>query len=346
MNKNFLTINFGCRVNAAETNQISQSFIDKGYIPSDINPQVILINTCAVTKKGEYESIYKIKEMSKKYPKAKIIATGCANLNKISNLPNIEILNNIQKDKLNSSYSPKIKDKYSRANRYLLKIQSGCTQFCSYCIVPFKRKTLWSLSINKAISTVNQAIKNSYTEVIITGVNIDQYQYGFSNLLEMLLKHTPIPLISFGSIPINSINTKFISLLKQYPNRLSHYLHIPIQSGSDKILKLMSRPYNSRKIISTFNQLKTTPSLTFGTDIIVGFPGETELDFQNTLKVCQKIKFSKIHTFRFSSRPDTNAKILHQNSPKFTKNILKQRSFQLRQLISQTTLPSHQTPET
>jgi threonylcarbamoyladenosine tRNA methylthiotransferase MtaB len=334
--KTFIPINFGCRVNSAETNLWSQLLIDQGYQSTTSNPDIILVNTCSVTKKGELESLGKIRSLSILYPTAKIIATGCADLSKIRNIPNLVIYDNQKKekllDKLNSSYTPVIKDKFSHTHRYLLKIQSGCTQFCSYCTVPFKRNQLWSLPINYAVSTINKAVKNGYKEIIITGVNIDQYQYKMSSLVSSLLKNTSIPLISFGSVPINSIDKEFINLYKLHPYRLSHFLHIPIQSGSDKILKSMNRPYNSKIILKTFSKLKEVNSLAFGTDIIVGFPNETDQDFLDTIKLCQKIGFNKIHTFRFSPRPDTNAKILHQNSPKFSKDTLKSRSLQIRQL--------------
>lgn len=345
--KTFLAVNFGCRVNMAETNQWSQTLINQGFVPTKTNPDLIFINTCSITKKGEKESLNKIKFLSQKYPQAKIIVTGCANLEKIKDLPNISIIKNNEKEsflkELKSSYTPKIKDKFSHTNRFLLKIQSGCSQFCSYCIVPQKRPKLYSLSIKKAINTVNSAVQNGYQEIIITGVNIDEYQYDFSSLIKNILEQTDIKLISFGSIPVNCINQKFINLFRKYPHRLSNFLHIPIQSGSDKILKLMNRPYTKKDILKRFNQLKKiTPFLVkegdrggfyFGTDIIVGFPTETEKDFQETLNLCQKIDFSKIHCFRYSPRPNTKAKILFEKSPKINKKILKNRSQKIRDLV-------------
>ena len=343
MSKTFLSVNFGCRVNSAETNQWSQTLINQGFLPTISNPDIILINTCSITKKGEKESLNKVKNLRQKYPEAQIYVTGCANFEKIKNLSNIHIYKNDQKENLlknlNSSYTPKIGDKFSHTNRFLLKIQSGCTQFCSYCIVPFKRPDLWSLEIGKAVKTVNQAISDGYKEIIITGVNIDQYQYDFSDLINNLLEQTTIKLISFGSIPINCIDQKFINLFKRYPKRLSLFLHIPIQSGSDKILKLMNRPYTAKDIKDKFINLKSNIiNLSFGTDIIVGFPTETENDFQKTLNLCQKIGFTKIHVFKYSPRPNTKARIIFENSPKISKDVLKSRS----KIIFQSKLPSHQ----
>jgi len=335
--KKILTVNFGCRVNSAESNLITQKYLDLGYIPDKNNPDLIVINTCAVTKKGEYESISKIKDLQHKFPKAKIIATGCANLSK---LKNIQI---ISKDNLPFSYTPTIKDKFSHTHRYLLRIQTGCTADCSYCIVPSRRTNLWSLPISEAVNIVNTI--PSYQEVIITGVNLNQYTPGLSNLLEALLTQTKIPLISFGSIPLLCIDSKFISLITNYSLRITNYLHIPIQSGSDKILKLMHRPYNVKKIKAIFSSLKQINppllvkggdlrgGLIFGTDIIVGFPTETDSDFQQTYKLCQQIGFSKIHVFRFSPRPGTSALKLFKDSPKISNLEKISRSQLLRSLV-------------
>lgn len=350
MAKTFLSINFGCRVNAAETNQWSQILINQGFTPATINnqPSIILVNTCSITKKGDIESLSKVRILSRKYPEAKIYVTGCANLEKLKDIPNIFIYQNNQKEELlknlNSSYTPKIKDKFSHTNRFLLKIQSGCIQFCSYCIVPSKRPKLWSLSIDDAVNTVNNTTKDGYKEIIITGVNLSLYQPGLNNLLKTLLTKTNIPLISFGSIPLNCIDDEFIKLLSTFNSRLSNFLHIPLQSGSDKILKLMNRPYTKKDILEKFNQLKKiTPrpvkggdrgGFYFGTDIIIGFPSETDQDFQETYDLCKSIGFQKIHVFKFSSRPNTPAKILYEQSYKLSPKILKQRSQLLQKLSS------------
>ncbi|MFA6007666.1 MAG: radical SAM protein [Candidatus Shapirobacteria bacterium] len=233
-------------------------------------------------------------------------------------------------------------------------MQSGCTAFCTYCTVPNQRPYLWSLPIKTAVDTVKKAITDGYTEVIITGVNLNQYTPGFSNLVEALLTQTDIPLISFGSIPINCIDQKFIDLFSTLDFRLSHFLHIPLQSGSDKILKLMHRNYTKKIILEKFellnkinenNSIKNNSSLPvkggvggglkYGTDIIVGFPGETDIDFQETYDLCQQIGFSKIHVFKYSPRPGTVARELFLKSEKISKEITKQRSEQLRKLSSQ-----------
>lgn len=351
--KYFLTVNFGCRVNAAETHQFSQLLVDSGYTPCPVKgragegftPNIIFINTCSVTKKADIESLSRIRVLHRQYPKIPIIVSGCGDLSKIKNLPYLFVFDNFAKEKLLSlidHYTPKIKDKYSHTHRYLLKVQSGCDHFCSYCIVPFKRPALWSLPISNAIKITNSALQNSYQEIILTGINLDLYQPGLSNLLEALLAQTKVPLISFGSIPLNCIDDKFLQLLSTFHFRLSDYLHIPIQSGSDRILKLMHRPYTKKIILKKFNRLKKVFSplpqgemsegqrgFALATDIIIGFPTETESDFQDTLDLCRQIGFTKIHVFKFSPRPGTQAWNLYQNSPKIHPSILKSRLSQI-----------------
>lgn len=336
--KTFAVYNFGCRVNAAETNLFAQSLVNQGYSPDQNNPDTIFINTCSVTKKADIESVGLIRRLQKKFPKAKIIVSGCANLKDISKLPNVSILDNQQKEKylddLNCAYTPKILDKFSHTHRFLLKIQSGCTAFCTYCTVPYKRPYLWSLPIETAVNTVISAINDGYKEVIITGVNLNQYTPGFSNLITALLEKTDISLISFGSIPINCIDNKFLSLISNFSSRISPFLHIPIQSGSNKILKLMGRNYTKKIILEKFSSLQNLESsLSFGTDIIVGFPGETKTDFQETYNLCQEIGFTKIHVFKYSPRPGTTARKLFLESPQISKDVKKYRSNKIRSLM-------------
>jgi threonylcarbamoyladenosine tRNA methylthiotransferase MtaB len=352
--KTFQIFNFGCRVNAAESNLFAQSLINKKYLPTSNNPDVIFINTCSITKKANTESLGQIRRLQKKYPKAKIIISGCASLKNLKVTKNIQIISNPQKEKslkkLNSSYSHQIKDKFSHTNRYLLKVQSGCTAFCTYCIVPYTRPYLWSLPIDTAINTVKRAVKDGYKEVIVTGVNLNQYTPGFSNLVEALLTKTDISLISFGSIPINCLDQKFIILISNFSSRISGFLHIPIQTGSDKILKLMNRNYTKKIILEKFSLLKNISpplparlwrvkggvggGLSFGTDIIVGFPGETETDFLKTYNLCKKIGFTKIHVFKYSPRLGTIAREHYLKSEKIHKEILRQRSEQFQKLCS------------
>ncbi|MFA5894433.1 MAG: radical SAM protein [Candidatus Shapirobacteria bacterium] len=332
----FATINFGCRANASESNQLSQILVDLGLSPDTDKPDVYLVNTCAITKKGEYESIYQIKKIIKDDPEAIVLATGCAHLEKVDHIPRVYTFDNTQKETILKEnfgkYSSDVLDKFSHTKRYVFRVQSGCSVNCTFCIVPSRRPYLNAIPLDEAVNTVNEAVKNGYSEVIITGVNLGQYFPGLSNLVEALLTRTKIELISFGSIPLITIDDKFTNLLSEYPTRVSRFLHIPLQSCSDKILKLMNRQYDKKRIIDTFARLKQNPTLTFGSDIIVGFPTETDLDFQETFKLCQSIGFSKLHVFRYSPRPDTVAREIFLKSEKISKDELTRRSRLIRSI--------------
>ena len=340
----FISLFFGCRVNASESNQISQIFLNHGLIQlsqqSVSPPKLIVVNTCSITQKGENESVRKIKSLRNFYPKALIIVTGCAS---VPTSLDVYFLKNSQKylflKKVNF-YSPQVQDRLTKYHRYLLNVQSGCNQFCTYCIVPYKRQQLWSLPIGDAVLQAQKAIDFGFKEIIITGVNLEKYTPGLTNLLKALLTQTNVPLISFGSLPINCIDNNFLNLFKKNKLRIKNFFHIPIQSGSDKILKLMHRPYNKQKIIKTIENCKLKiENLNLGTDIIVGFPGETEKDFQHTYNLCQQIGFTKIHTFRYSPRPNTLASNLPQTVNSQTKKL---RSQYIRSLTCQTKPLSHQ----
>lgn len=334
--RTFLAINFGCRVNAAETNQLSQLLINQGFKPTDKNPGIIIVNTCAITKKGEKESLQKIRSLKRLWPKSTVITTGCADLSSFSNEKDIFVLKNKDKQKIleesKGEYSSKIKDKFSASKKFILKIQSGCSHYCTYCIVPYRRTKLWSLSIKDALATVKNTVKNGYTELILTGVNLDLYRPGLDKLLKNLLEKTDIPLISLGSVSINSITPGFLKLHQKYPQRLKKFIHVPLQSGSDKILKLMNRPYTKKKIEKTLKKCLGVLELKLGTDIIVGFPGEDNKDFQDTVDLLKKFPFQKIHTFRFSPRPDTTAEKLLKKYPPLSPKKKKERSKIIRNL--------------
>ena len=350
-NKTFISIFFGCRVNAAESNQLSQLIIDQGFTPlnhlSNHLNGLVLINTCSITQKGENESLRKIKSLIRQFPKSTFVITGCVSQQKIPPSKKIIFLSNQAKrhilEKLNPIYTHQIIDKLSLSDKYLLNVQTGCNHFCTYCIVPYKRHQLWSLPIDQAIDQINRTHKLGFKQLIITGTNLDLYTPGLSNLIEVILKQTTIPKISFGSIALNCIDKKFIELLKTHPDRFINFLHVPLQSCSNSVLKNMNRPYTQKHIISTFSKLKKIKSLKFGTDIIVGFPGETDKDFQQTYELCQSIGFSKIHTFRYSPRPDTTS--IKLKLTKVNNLTKKHRSQKILSLTSQTTPPYHQTPE-
>jgi len=336
MTRFFASFSFGCRVNTAETEEITKKLIYSGYIYDGERPDFYLINSCAVTQKAERETKQFIYQIQKKFPRTKIILTGCAatkwNINK-KKIPSVYIIinNREKKDILNiinslfennKKYLIKraIGDKFLSSGRYFLKIQDGCQRFCSYCIVPLLRGKPRSKKIEEVIKEI-KSIEEEYKEVILTAVNTEAFgienNESFPMLINDCLFKTKIERISLGSVNPWSVNNDFINFYKKISinNRFIKFLHIPLQSGSDKILNLMERDYSSNDFVEKIKTLENYFPLTFfGTDIIVGFPGETEEDFSKTYNLLNESPISKFHVFRFSEREGTKAFLLSKKN--------------------------------
>jgi threonylcarbamoyladenosine tRNA methylthiotransferase MtaB len=204
-----------------------------------------------------------------------------------------------------------------RKSRYFLKIQDGCEQFCTYCIVPYARGPLTSVSKEDALKEAESAVKTGYQEIVLCGIHLGLY--GLNNIkdgpinknltdliLEMLTMEG-LGRIRLSSIEINEVTEDLIRLIKQNEKMCKH-LHIPLQSGNEKILKLMNRPYGLEVFERKISEIrKAVPDISINTDVIVGFPGETEKDFEEICKFVKKIKFSKLHVFPFSAHEKTPA---------------------------------------
>lgn len=311
---NFSIITFGCKLNQAESSQISADLILAGFTEAGKNqkPDVIIISVCAVTRKAVREGRQKTAQLRRKYPKAKIIITGCIDENNwegvdlwiknkdkiIKILKNkIKIINKIQKPK------PLLR------NRAFIKIQTGCNNFCTYCIVPFMRGKPKDVLTKKIIKDILNKQEQGYREIILTGVNIGLYK-NLIELLENILKSTEIERIRLGSLWPTHLNSKLINLVAKN-SRLCPHFHLSIQSGSNKILKLMNRGYKAKDILKiTDRTKKKIHNINFTADIIVGFPGETNQDFKDTCNLITKIGFSHVHIFKYSKRPRTKAAIM------------------------------------
>jgi threonylcarbamoyladenosine tRNA methylthiotransferase MtaB len=339
MQKNtFDTYTFGCRVNQAETEQISLSLVSNGFVKVNKNPHMYVINTCAVTQKSEREAKQLIYQLRRKLPKTKLFVIGCAatkwlNENKkpievdylIDNNNKEYITDLIKKNiKFNSLISKSqaeiqnlnnfIKyDKYLKSKRVFVKIQDGCQRFCTFCIVPYLRGKPKSKKISKIVSEINKLQKN-FTEVILTAINTQAFGFdsneNFTSLFESVLKKTKIPRISFGSIHPWSIDDVFLKTYNKlkYNQNFVNFFHIPLQSGSDRILKLMNRGYTAFEFSVKLKQLdKIRPLSFFGTDIITGFLDETDKDFEETYEFLANSPIVKFHIFRYSKREKTAA---------------------------------------
>ena len=360
--KTFVSFSFGCRVNEAEREYIDSELIKLGFKLNLKKPDICIINTCAVTYKAEREAKKLIYRLKKDFPKTKIIITGCAatywkkfNLN--SKLPiSLTISNNHKSDiakiilnhlKQKANNSAKLcknflnvpnNSKFKNSGRLLVKIQDGCHRFCSYCIVPYLRGLPKSYTISNIIKSI-QSNKKGIKEIIFTAINTEAFGYDtkqdFIDLIKTIIKKTDINRISFGSIHPWSINQRFIDFYKTYnpKKRIVNFFHIPIQSGSDKILKYMKRDYTTCEINKKINIIyKINPCALIATDIITGFLGETDKDFKDTYNFLKKSKISKFHVFRYSTRKNTAAYFMKNTIKEPSEKQKKQRSQILRKL--------------
>jgi len=357
----FATFSFGCRVNEAEKIVIDKKLMELGFVWKEKNPDFYIINSCAVTGKAEREVRQHIYQIRKKYPKTKIIVTGCAATNWKRNNISVAgidyLIGNIEKNlipqllfqsKNPHEFSESIphsildksvlrhqfikNDKFLNSGRLMVKIQDGCDRFCSYCIVPYLRgkpKSKLIKNIMKEIKSHNEPLN----EIILTAINTECFGKDTGEtliqLIDAILMQTIIPKISFGSIHPWSITDKFLTYYKSIisTNRFIPFFHIPIQSGSNKILKLMNRGYTKEEMLKKIKQIKKiNPQAFIGTDIIVGFPGETDKEFHETYEFLKKTPVDKIHVFRYSSRPGTAAEKLAKTYEKPTSQNKRERS--------------------
>ncbi len=333
-NYSFYSYTFGCRVNEAEKEEIDKRMVANGFIFNENNPDIYIVNTCAVTHKAEREARQLIYQIKRKLPETKIIITGCSatywQKNKLyQDLPIDLLVDNINKEflvellkkrLLNLKNNHKklltnniITNKFLSSNRAVIKIQDGCQRYCTFCIVPYLRGFPKSRKIEEILTTVKNLPKE-IKEVILTAINTEAFGYdtkeSFIELLKILIAETHISRISLGSIHPWSINEDFFQFYKDYltKNRLVNFFHIPLQSGSDKILTLMKRGYKSNEMMEKLNQIKKINPLSFiGTDVIVGFLEETDKDFEETYEFLKKAPIDKFHVFRFSKRIKTQA---------------------------------------
>lgn len=308
----------GCRTNQYELQLIRTQLEAAGYEPAKEGEtaSMCVINTCAVTEQAESSSRHAVRSCVQHNPDARIIVTGCLAEKDEKSLmslgEDIKIIPNSQKDSFSkllftpSEPFPHAISSFEEHTRPFIKIQDGCTCFCSYCIVPYVRGASRSREKDEILQEIKQLVRSGYKEIVLTGVNVGD----FSDLVGLI---TEIDAISglerfrLSSINPNDIDENFIqkvtSLKKFCPS-----LHLVLQSGSNAILRKMRRKYTREQFLSLVNQFRGLfPDFEFSTDVIVGFPGETESDFEDTVDIIQKVKFSKVHMFPFSPREGTLA---------------------------------------
>ncbi len=323
----------GCKVNIYEAEYVTNLLKENNYTIVDFEDtaDIYIINTCSVTNESDKKSRKMINRAKRNNKDAIIIVMGCYSqvspeeieadiiLGNKDKSKIIEIIEEYQKTKerkkiihdLTSVEFEKMEiSKFENHTRAFVKIQDGCNAFCSYCIIPYARGRVRSKAKDDVIREVTKLVEDGYKEIVLTGIHTGRYGIDINSSLEELLKElVQIPniyRIRLSSIEINEITPKIIKLIKE-SNVMAKHLHIPLQSGSNKILKLMNRRYNKEEFISMVNVLKVIPDISLTTDLIVGFPNETEEEFNETMETLSIIGFTKIHTFPYSKRKGTPA---------------------------------------
>lgn len=359
-------VTLGCKVNQYETNAMTQKFIEEGYKVIEENneeiiPDICIINTCTVTNMSDRKSRHMLRKMKEKNRDTIVVAVGCyaqvakQELSKIEeidlvlgNNEKVEIVKYVEEfleqrqkkveteDVMQSRKFSEFGDiTFSEKTRAVIKVQDGCDRFCSYCIIPYARGRVRSRKPESIISEITKIAKSGIKEIVITGIHIASYgkdfkeDYQLIDLLEEINEIEGIQRIRLGSIEPLLITEEFVTRLKKL-EKICHHFHLSLQSGCDETLKRMNRRYTTEqfeKIVKLLRNAYEDVNLT--TDIIVGFPGETEEEFSKTFEFLKRVKFYKMHVFKYSPRKGTKAAVMENQ---VSGNIKEERSKRLIEL--------------
>ena len=344
----FNIITLGCKVNSYESNFMKEALVKNGFSFCNLNEKcdILILNTCTVTDTSDKKSLKEVRRLKRENPNAILVVCGCSvqndktkyddlginilmgNINK-SNI--VSIIEKYLDDKTPVEYVAKTRDlpfenmevDISDHTRAYIKIEDGCDNFCSYCIIPFVRGKKRSKDFSLVLREVQHLANNGYKEIVLTGIDTGGYESNgkdLTDLIHEMSKINGIERIRQSSIEITQINEKFINELKNN-NKICDHIHIPLQSGSDSILKLMNRKYDLKYFFDKIDMIRSVrPDISITTDVIVGFPGETEEMFLETMETCKKINFSKIHAFPYSERKGTKASMMDGKVPEIVKH--------------------------
>ena len=349
----FLVFSLGCKVNSYECSAISSMLLKKGYEEAKTgqNPDVFIINTCSVTATADQKSRQHIRKFIKLYPHAISVVMGCysqGNYHYISENIKPDILLGtsfrylipLLIEEFKNTHQPIVKvndntrnftyeelgvTSFSENVRAYLKIQDGCDNFCSYCLIPLRRGKMRSRNKSDIINEAKYLISKGYKEIILTGIHVGGYgkdlkDTSFSSLVEELLDLPGLRSLRISSIEESEIDEHLINLYQSRKN-LAPHIHIPLQSGSDTVLKRMNRKYTCQDFYDKLKKIrKALPSIALTSDVIVGFPGESEEEFNQTYNFIQNVGFNMLHVFPFSAREGTKAYYMeNQISPDIKK---------------------------
>lgn len=334
--KKFKVVTLGCRTNQYE----SQGYINQlqalGFenVKDNESADVCIVNTCTVTESADSSSRHAIRQLGRENPGAQIVVTGCFAEAKPEIVQGMEgvslVVPNRQKDELITKLFPEADipefaiQQFEGHTRAFVKVQDGCNSFCTYCIIPYVRGRSRSRRLSDIVKEVEGLIANGYQEVVITGINVgdfdgsplpDETPTRLADLVRVIDAISGLKRLRVSSIDPDEIDEDLTDAIL-HGKHTCHSMHVVLQSGSNSILKRMNRKYTRQVFMQTIDRLRSlSPDFTFTTDVIVGFPGETESDFQDTLTVMREVCFAKVHMFPYSDRPRTRSALMPDKIP-------------------------------
>lgn len=331
----FNIVTFGCKVNQYESNMMKERMLSSNffYVENISEANIIIVNTCSVTNVADKKCLKMIRRIKREYPNSILVVAGCSSQNKQEIYENLDIdilIGNKDKSKIDILLKEYIKNHKRYVKFYndrkldfedmlisdynhiraFIKIEDGCDNFCSYCIIPYVRGSVRSKNFETVIKEAKLLTQKGHKEIVLTGIHTGHYMdndYDLTDLINELSKIEDLLRIRISSIEITELNDKFLNMLSTNKKVCDH-LHIPLQAGSDEILKKMNRKYDLKYYEEKIKKIRMIrPDISITTDIIVGFPYETDELFNETLEFSRKINFSKIHVFPYSIRLGTSA---------------------------------------
>ena len=355
----------GCKVNQSETEAMTALFLDKGYQLGEFEAycDVYVINTCTVTHAGDRKSRQMIRRAKQINPQAIVVVTGCyaqTSPEAIAAIEDVDIIlgtnmRHLIVDEVEAFAGSRVQlvdekdtltdfeeismDRVIQKARAYLKVQEGCEQFCTYCIIPYARGPLRSRSMENTLQEAKKLEQAGFKEIILTGIHLGAYgkpseaereagavqQVTLADLCEMLLNETSFERIRLSSIEPTEVDDHLLRLFAEN-RRMCRHLHLPLQAGDDDVLEAMHRPYNTEQYRQEMARIReAVPDIALSTDLMVGFPGETDEQFENSLRFCDEIAFSSMHLFKYSPRQGTPAAGYPNQVPNEVKDIRSKR---------------------
>lgn len=336
-------VTLGCKVNQYETEYVREGLVGIGYkdAVADDTADLCIVNTCTVTNEGDSKSRQIIRRLARDNPASKIVVMGCYATRapeEVAALPQVtEVVTDKRElpdllGRFGVTDVPTGISGFGRRHRAYVKVQDGCMLRCSFCIIPHVRPELSSRPMSHILEEVRRLVDNGYREVVLTGIHLGHYgvdgnrrlpKEQWTRLSHLVRAIADLPgdfRVRLSSIEATEVTRELIAVMRDYPEKVCPHLHISMQSGSDSVLRRMRRRWGSRRFIDRCQLLQEQldrPAIT--TDIIVGFPGETDAEFTETCEVARQVGFSKIHIFPFSARRGTPAAKLPSQLPKTVK---------------------------